>query len=85
MVRNPLNLLALLLIRLYRLIVSPWWGNQCRFYPTCSHYAEDAFRIHGFFKGLALTLWRIGRCNPWSKGPWTDPVPPKSNIPAEQD
>lgn len=63
------------LIRLYRLILSPWMGNQCRFHPTCSHYAEEAFEKHGFLKGLVLSLWRIVRCAPWSNGPWTDPVP----------
>ncbi|HPQ50733.1 MAG: membrane protein insertion efficiency factor YidD [Alphaproteobacteria bacterium] len=74
---NPFIRLALGFIRLYRLILSPWLGNQCRFHPTCSHYAEEAFLIHGFFKGFGLTLWRILRCAPWGRGSWIDPVPPK--------
>ncbi|OIN85705.1 MAG: membrane protein insertion efficiency factor YidD [Alphaproteobacteria bacterium CG1_02_46_17] len=81
MFRNPLTYLALGFIRLYRLILSPWMGNQCRFHPTCSHYAEEAFLTHGFFKGLVLTLWRIVRCAPWGRGPWNDPVPPKKPEP----
>ncbi len=76
---NPLTLIALGFIRLYRLILSPWMGNQCRFHPTCSHYAEEAFLTHGFFKGLYLTVWRIVRCAPWGRGPWIDPVPQKNS------
>lgn len=79
MTGNPILRLPVTLakgfIRLYRLILSPWFGNQCRFHPTCSHYSEEAFEKHGFFKGLALTIWRIGRCAPWGKPPWIDPVP----------
>ncbi|MDY0029612.1 MAG: membrane protein insertion efficiency factor YidD [Pseudobdellovibrionaceae bacterium] len=78
MTRNPLTLVMFGIIRLYRLIFSAWFGNQCRFYPTCSHYAEDAFKTHGFLKGFGLMVWRILRCNPWYSGPWTDPVPPKT-------
>ncbi|HOO50508.1 MAG TPA: membrane protein insertion efficiency factor YidD [Alphaproteobacteria bacterium] len=82
MIRNPLTSLMLGLIRAYRLILSPWLGNQCRFHPTCSHYAEEAFQTHGFVKGFFLMVWRILRCNPWYSGAWTDPVPPKrSNKP----
>lgn len=65
---------GLALIRLYRLVLSPWIGNQCRFYPTCSHYAEDALNTHGFIKGCWLSLKRIGRCNPFFDGGF-DPVP----------
>ena len=56
------------LIHFYRYFFSPWVGNSCRFYPTCSHYSEEAIRRHGVIKGLALTIWRIVRCNPWSAG-----------------
>lgn len=47
---------------------------SCRYYPTCSSYAIEAIRIHGALKGTALALWRILRCNPFSKG-GVDPVP----------
>lgn len=63
------------LICLYRLVLSPWLGNQCRFTPTCSVYAEEAFRVHGALRGGILALRRLGRCHPWDRGPWIDPVP----------
>jgi putative membrane protein insertion efficiency factor len=55
-------------IRLYRMTLSGVLGGQCRFYPTCSHYAEDAIRARGFVQGWALAIWRILRCNPFGKG-----------------
>jgi putative membrane protein insertion efficiency factor len=63
------------LIKVYRLILSPWVGNQCRFHPSCSNYAEEAIRTHGALKGGMLTLRRLGRCHPWHEG-GCDPVPP---------
>ncbi len=63
------------LIKLYRLILSPWIGNQCRFYPSCSHYGEEAIRHHGAVRGSWLTLRRLGKCHPWHEG-GCDPVPP---------
>jgi len=64
-------------IRLYRVTLSGWLGGQCRFYPTCSHYGEDAIRGHGSVRGSAMTLWRIMRCNPFGAG-GVDHVPPPS-------
>ncbi|HOF09278.1 MAG TPA: membrane protein insertion efficiency factor YidD [Opitutaceae bacterium] len=46
----------------------------CRFYPSCSHYAAEALRVHGVWRGLALAVWRLLRCTPLSKG-GIDPVP----------
>lgn len=63
------------LIKLYRIVLSPWVGNQCRFYPTCSVYAEQALRKYGTFKGIYLAIRRIFKCHPWHKGPWNDHVP----------
>ena len=63
------------LIRFYRFFLSPFMGNQCRFHPTCSHYAEEAYERHGFFKGTLLTVIRILKCNPWHKGEAMDSVP----------
>ena len=61
-------------IRLYRKTLSPFIGQQCRFEPTCSHYSEEAIAKHGALRGTILTVWRILRCGPWSKGGY-DPVP----------
>jgi uncharacterized protein len=62
------------LIRLYRLLLSGFLGGQCRFYPSCSHYGEEAVRVHGAIKGSFLTAWRIARCGPFTRG-GVDPVP----------
>jgi len=61
-------------VRVYRLLLSPWLGNACRFEPTCSVYAIEALQHHGAIAGSALTLGRIGRCHPWCAGGF-DPVP----------
>ena len=65
---------AIIMIKGYQLTIARCLPGCCRFSPTCSHYALDAFRVHGFFKGLALTAWRLLRCQPFSKGGF-DPVP----------
>lgn len=62
------------LIRGYQLFVSPILPGSCRFYPTCSNYAIDAYTHHGLLKGTWLTLTRIGRCHPWGESKF-DPVP----------
>jgi uncharacterized protein len=56
------------LVRLYRASLSGWLGGQCRFYPTCSHYAEDAIRAVGAVRGSALAVWRVARCGPFGAG-----------------
>lgn len=62
-------------IRLYQKYISPLKGHgSCRFTPTCSQYALEAYREWGFFAGTALTVWRLLRCNPFGKGGY-DPVP----------
>ncbi len=66
--------LLILPIRFYQKVISPLTPATCRFTPTCSHYAIEAIRKHGPFKGLALAVWRILRCNPWG-GSGYDPVP----------
>lgn len=73
-----MKILFLLLIRGYRLILSPWVGGQCRFHPTCSVYAEQAIRRFGVLRGLWLTVRRIGKCHPWHPG-GIDPVPASEN------
>ena len=64
------------LVGLYRKFISPLKPPCCRFTPTCSAYAVEAFKKRGFFVGLVLTVWRILRCNPFCKGGY-DPVPEK--------
>ena len=65
------------LIRFYRKFLSPLKGKGCcRFTPTCSAYALEAFQKRGFFVGMILTVWRILRCNPYCQGGY-DPVPEK--------
>ncbi len=66
--------LALLLIRLYRYGISPFIGRNCRFYPSCSTYAQEAIQRYGFCKGGYLAFLRIMRCHPWHPGGF-DPVP----------
>jgi len=66
------------LIRLYQLLLSPFWGAQCRFHPTCSCYAMEALDKHGAFKGTGFAIYRILRCNPWADG-GLDPVPEKKS------
>lgn len=55
-------------MRLYRLLISPLYGDVCRYYPSCSKYALDAFEAQGAVRGLGLTAWRVLRCNPFSPG-----------------
>ncbi|HUQ67455.1 MAG TPA: membrane protein insertion efficiency factor YidD [Flavitalea sp.] len=62
------------LIKLYQWIISPVLGPSCRFTPTCSNYALQAFEKYGPLKGLWLTAKRIARCHPWG-GHGEDPVP----------
>ncbi len=62
------------LVKLYRQVISPWLGGNCRFQPTCSTYAVEALQTHGVFRGTWLAARRIGRCHPWG-GSGYDPVP----------
>ena len=66
--------LLIALLRLYRRFVSPLLPPACRFEPSCSQYAEEALRVHGFARGLALVVRRLARCHPWG-GAGHDPVP----------
>lgn len=61
------------LLKGYRYFISPWLGNQCRFYPSCSAYSQQAISELGIFKGLCFTVWRLLRCHPWHPGGY-DPV-----------
>ena len=75
MISRPL----ILVLRMVRLALMPFQSmtsitpRLCKYEPTCSHYAEQAIRTHGPVKGLVLAIWRVLRCNPWSRGGY-DPV-----------
>ena len=62
------------IVRGYRLVLSPWLGNACRFEPTCSAYSLQALERHGAAAGSYLTLHRLARCHPFCSGGY-DPVP----------
>lgn len=70
--------ILLWLIRFYQRAISPLTGPKCKFYPTCSQYGIEAIERFGAFKGFFMTLWRILRCNPFSKGGY-DPVMEKKD------
>jgi putative membrane protein insertion efficiency factor len=59
---------ALFLIRVYQLLLSPLFGRNCRFYPTCSVYTSEAIKKHGFLKGIFLGGKRLAKCHPFHPG-----------------
>ncbi|MBZ4021160.1 membrane protein insertion efficiency factor YidD [Rhodobacter sp. TJ_12] len=71
---SPFAHLLALPVRFYRLVLSPWLGNSCRYQPTCSVYALEALERHGALKGGWLAAKRLISCNPWG-GHGYDPVP----------
>ncbi|MXX87886.1 MAG: membrane protein insertion efficiency factor YidD [Boseongicola sp. SB0677_bin_26] len=71
---SPLAWILALLVRAYRLTLSPWIGHHCRFQPTCSAYALEALERHGGVMGGWMALRRILRCHPWG-GSGVDDVP----------
>jgi len=52
----------------YRAVISPLYGDVCRYYPSCSHYTLQAIQHHGVIRGVVLGSWRIARCHPWAEG-----------------
>ena len=74
--------LMLFLINIYRWFLSPLLGSNCRYYPSCSHYAQDAISTRGALRGSLLAARRIARCHPWADGGY-DPVPPKDQQTAK--
>tara|TARA_B100000212_G_scaffold247596_1_gene189189 strand:- start:63 stop:320 length:258 start_codon:yes stop_codon:yes gene_type:complete len=76
-------LTVIFFIKIYKYLISPLLGQNCRFLPTCSEYAEESLKTHGLIKGLSLTLKRISKCHPikllgGSSG--LDLVPKKKNL-----
>lgn len=74
-----LKTVSIFFIRIYQKFISPLLGSNCRYTPTCSQYAIEAIQKHGVIKGILLGVWRILRCNPFSKGGF-DKVPDKKSI-----
>lgn len=70
----PRNL-AIAFMHAYRRVVSPLYGEVCRYYPSCSRYALEAYQQRGFLVGVVLTTWRLLRCNPFSSGGINDVQP----------
>ncbi len=70
---NIFTYILIKLIKCYKFLISPLFGQSCRYFPTCSEYSIEALKTYGFFKGLFLTLKRILSCNPWGSGGY-DPV-----------
>ena len=71
---NLFKLLFINLIKIYQRFISPFFPSSCKFSPSCSKYGIEAINKHGAIKGLILTVKRILKCNPWSKGGY-DPIP----------
>ena len=69
-----MQLILIWLLQHYQLYISPYVGNRCRFYPSCSSYAIDAIRKYGCFKSFYFIARRLARCHPFHQGGF-DPVP----------
>ena len=69
-----MKIIALALLRLYKLILSPLLPTACRYEPTCSEYAREAVENHGVMRGTVLAARRLARCHPFREGGY-DPVP----------
>ncbi len=80
----PFRFLLISVVRGYRKWISPMLPPSCRYHPSCSTYGLQAVETHGAAKGLALTSWRIVKCNPFTEG-GLNPVPPKGKWRAEID
>ncbi|MES2353920.1 MAG: membrane protein insertion efficiency factor YidD [Pseudomonadota bacterium] len=68
-----MSYLLLSVIRIYRYLISPWLGNNCRFIPSCSEYATEAITKYGASKGGWISFRRLCRCHPWCNGGY-DPM-----------
>jgi conserved hypothetical protein YidD len=77
--RSPFIWIAKLPIMFYRKFISPLLPPSCKYYPSCSSYALDAYEKHGLIKGTVLMVWRLLRCNPWSLG-GVDYVPERVTV-----
>jgi putative membrane protein insertion efficiency factor len=78
---DPLRWLLIGFLRGYRLLISPLYGQVCRYHPSCSAYALEAVTVHGSLRGTWLAVRRLGRCHPWAAGGY-DPVPSRTREPS---
>ena len=76
---NILSYILIKLIKCYKYLISPLFGQSCRYLPTCSEYSIEALKTHGFFKGLFLSTKRILSCHPWGQGGF-DPVKKEMKV-----
>ncbi len=76
--------LLMLIIRGYALLISPFLGNNCRYYPSCSAYTQEAIERFGSLRGLWMGAKRVSRCHPFHEGGY-DPVPDKSRKDRTKD
>ncbi len=67
------------IIFVYQVLISPFLGSNCRFYPSCSKYALGVIKLHGLILGIILTLKRLLKCNPWGCSGY-DPIPEKKDL-----
>jgi uncharacterized protein len=81
---TPFRLLLIVLIHLYRVTLGGLLAGNCRFYPSCSQYAEGAIKSRGAVEGTALAIWRLARCGPFTDG-GLDPIPAPRRSPREYD
>lgn len=71
-----MRFMLIAVIKFYKYFISPVLGDNCRFYPSCSNYSMEAFKLHGVIIGSYLTLRRLLKCHPFHEG-GIDPVPEK--------
>ncbi len=79
-IEKAMRTILISIIKAYRYLLSPFLGNNCRFHPSCSEYAETAIRRFGVLRGGWMSVRRIGCCHPWHEG-GIDPVPEKHEKP----
>ena len=76
----PRNVLVTIL-KVYRAVISPLYGDVCRYYPSCSHYAMQAIQHHGVMRGIWFGSRRLARCHPWAEGGIDDiPAPAREHV-----
>lgn len=81
---DPMRPVLVGLLRVYRTLISPLYGQVCRYHPSCSAYALEAVQTHGSLRGSWLAARRLARCHPWADGGY-DPVPTRRTSPPQAE